>query len=211
MIIFALVSANDRKKKAAKRADMQQAALRQQGANPLQGARPQGANPSQGANRPQSKGMPVSQMSLSEREARLNELQQKREARRETAKASTPRAVFENTLTELNKLLEVEAQGVSTEGASLLSDADCRGGSMPHTHAEGQSALADEECGGGSMPHSHTQGQSRAEQRRRLSEMDRSREEEAESLVPNAFDARALRRAVVMAEVLNRPKALRRA
>lgn len=210
VIIFVLVSANDRKKKAAKRADNAGASLRQpqdQGA----AARPQAAPRPQAAARPQAKGTPVSQMSLAEREARLNELKQKREARRAAAKTGGFQTAFENTLTDLKELLEVELQAAPTEGESLLSDADCQGGSMPHTHAEGQSALEDEECVGGSMPHSHTQGESRAAQRRRLSSLDRDGEDAYDSLVPNAIDARELRWAVVMAEVLGKPKALRRA
>ena len=94
----------------------------------------------------------------------------------------------------------------------MMADADCAGGSMPHDHAEGSSALKDAECAGGSMPHRHTQGVSRTVQSRRLSELDHDWEaEDAQNLVPSAFDARAMRRAVVMAEVLGKPKALKRA
>ena len=78
-------------------------------------------------------------------------------------------------------------------------------------NAEGGSALEDVECAGGSMPHRHTQGVSREAQSRRLEELDHRREAEDEDrLVPTAIDARALRRAVVMAEVLGKPRAMRK-
>ena len=210
MIVFALISAGDRKKKAANRAGNAQAGAR-----------------------PQAKARSVGQMSLSEREARLNELRQKR-AERLAQKAeasddffpmapgstqasddffpvmpSNAQAAFDSSLTELKELLNV-AQAQGAEGGSMLDDPECVGGSMPHTHAEGGSVLEDEECAGGSMAHSHTQGVSRAAQKRRLSNLDRNREAEAtEGLIPRAIDAQAMRRAVVMAEVLGRPKGLR--
>lgn len=191
MIVFALISAGDRKKKAANRSGNAQAGAQAQ-----------------------MKGRPVGQMGLAEREARLNELRQKRaeraaEAASEPVMPSNARATFDSSLTELKELLNV-AQVESVEGQSMLNDAECIGGSMPHAHAEGQSALEDAECAGGSMPHSHTQGVSRAAQRRRLSDLDHGREADApEGLMPRAVDARAMRRAVVMAEVLGKPKGLR--
>ena len=202
MIVFALVSAGERKKKAAKRADAQQ-----QAGSP-QAGKPQAAKP-QAAARPQAV-KPVSQMSLAEREARMKALREKQAARRAGQPVADVKAAFDSTLTELKTLLTVEPQAAPTEGDSLLADADCHGGSMPHDHAEGGSTLEDEECVGGSMVHSHAEGQSRAEQRRRLSELDHRREAEDDGLVPSAFDARALRKAVVMAEVLGKPKGIKR-
>jgi Tfp pilus assembly protein FimV len=93
------------------------------------------------------------------------------------------------------------------QGASMLDDADCAGGSMPHTHVEGHSALADEDCVGGSMEHTHTEGVSRATQARRMAAIDAA---ESSDVLPETIDARALRRAVVMAEVLGKPRALRK-
>ena len=138
-----------------------------------------------------------------------------KQAARQAAKpaAGDMRSAFDSTLTELKTLLSVEPQAAPAEGDSLLADADCHGGSMPHTHAEGGSTLDDEECVGGSMAHSHAEGQSRAEQRRRLSDLDRRRESEQdapEGLFPKAIDAAAMRRAVVMAEVLGKPKGIKR-
>ena len=159
-------------------------------------------------------------MSISERQARMAELKQKQAERaaQKAARAAGPvtpgnaRASFESSLNELKELLEVAAQPAYAEGDSMMADADCAGGSMPHDHAEGSSALKDAECAGGSMPHRHTQGVSRTAQSRRLSELDHDWEAEGtENLVPSAFDARARRRAVVMAEVLGKPKALKRA
>ena len=93
----------------------------------------------------------------------------------------------------------------------MLDDADCHGGSMEHTHAEGRSALEDEDCMGGSMGHTHTEGVSRAAQSRRMAAIDRAATARTDdALMPDAIDARALRRAVVMAEVLGKPRALSR-
>ncbi len=200
MIIFALVSASDKKKKAAKRAE-------QQRANVNEAMRAAGAVP---------KEKPAGQMSMAERQTRLDELKRKK-AERAAQRAAVPvmpsnaEASFASSLTELKQLLNVDGQANPGEGESMLLDEDCAGGSMPHDHAEGGSALEDAECAGGSMPHRHTQGVSRAAQSRRLDELDHRREAEDEDrLVPAAIDARALRRAVVMAEVLGKPRAMRR-
>lgn len=196
MIVFALISASDKKKKAAQKAERQR-----MGADQV--VRPINAAPK-----------PAGQMSMAERQARMDELRQKK-AERAARDADVPvmpsnaEASFESSLSQLKQLLNVAAQATPAEGESMLTDADCAGGSMPHDHAEGGSALADEECAGGSMPHRHTQGVSRAAQNRRLEELDHRREaEEADRLFPRTIDARAMRRAVVMAEVLGKPRAL---
>ena len=80
---------------------------------------------------------------------------------------------------------------------------------MPHAHVEGHSDLEDEDCAGGSMAHTHTEGVSRAAQARRMAAMDAARQE-GDDILPRTIDARALRRAVVMAEVLGKPRALRK-
>ncbi len=196
VVIFALVSAGDRKKKAAKQA--------QNRANPDATA----------AEKTVASGRSARQMSMAERQARMAELRQKRAERmaQSAAKASesvmpdNARASFESSLNELKELLEVKLQPAPTEGDSLLADDDCHGGSMPHAHAEGDSALEDEDCIGGSMEHTHTEGVSRSEQARRMTAVD---DERADDVLPEHIDAQALRRAVVMAEVLGRPKALK--
>ena len=187
MIVFALVGASDRKKKIARQSGEQTVSARQPG-----------------------KGRPVREMSLIEREQRMNELRQKRRAQRSAASGGAS-VTFDGALNELKDLLS-QAVGESHEGESLMADdADCAGGSLPHTHAEGLSALSDEECAGGSMPHEHTQGESRAEQKKRLERLDVNRAADAaEGLMPRGIDARAMRRAVVMAEVLGKPKGLRK-
>ena len=101
----------------------------------------------------------------------------------------------------------VLASAESAEGRPMLMDEDCRGGSMPHVHAEGHSGLADEDCFGGSMAHTHTEGVSRSDHARRMVDIDARQHEN--DVLPQTIDARALRRAVVMAEVLGKPRALR--
>ena len=96
------------------------------------------------------------------------------------------------------------AQG---EGRAMLEDDACRGGSMPHVHAEGNSALEDEDCFGGSMEHTHTEGVSRVAHARRMAAIDSGHGDQ--DMLPETIDARALRRAVVMAEVLGKPRAMR--
>ena len=100
----------------------------------------------------------------------------------------------------------------AAEGASLLEDEECHGGSMEHVHSEGLSDLEDEECFGGSMEHNHDEGVSRTAHARRMAAMDGQREDGSGNralLIPETIDARTLRQSVVMAEVLGRPRALR--
>lgn len=94
------------------------------------------------------------------------------------------------------------------QGRSMLEDEECKGGSMPHVHTEGHSALEDEDCFGGSMEHIHSEGVNRAAHARRMAAIDAAHDED---ILPETIDARALRRAVVMAEVLGKPRALKRA
>ncbi len=101
----------------------------------------------------------------------------------------------------------VQPAAQSVQGASMLEDAQCAGGSMPHVHDEGHSTLVDEDCAGGSMEHTHTEGVSRAAQARRMAAIDAGHDED---VLPETIDARALRRAVVMAEVLGKPRALKK-
>ena len=79
--------------------------------------------------------------------------------------------------------------------------------------AQGASMLDEEGCVGGSMEHDHDEGESRAEHARHLTEAKRR---EAEELLIQAdtqrraqVSAQKLREAVVMAEVLGKPRALR--
>ena len=134
------------------------------------------------------------------------------QAARPVASAASAEEDFQIALDLLDRELEA-ARAMSDadipQGASMLPDDECAGGSMAHTHAQGRSAHADDECIGGSMAHTHTEGVSRAAHARRMAAIDADHEtSDAQS---GAFDARDLRRAVVMAEVLGKPKALRRA
>jgi len=115
---------------------------------------------------------------------------------------------LEDGMTEIKGEVQtpVRPAAQSVQGASMLDDPDCAGGSMPHTHDEGHGALEDEDCAGGSMAHTHTEGVSRAAHARRMAAYDAA---EAGEALPETIDAAALRRAVVMAEVLGKPKAMR--
>jgi len=116
---------------------------------------------------------------------------------------------LEDSMTEIKGDVKpvVQPAAQSVQGASMLEDAQCAGGSMPHVHDEGHSTLVDEDCAGGSMEHTHTEGVSRAAQARRMAAIDAGHDED---VLPETIDARALRRAVVMAEVLGKPRALRK-
>ena len=118
---------------------------------------------------------------------------------------------LEGEMTEIKGEVKPQVQpvGQPAQGASMLEDVECAGGSMPHSHDEGHSSLADEDCAGGSMAHTHTEGVSRAAHARRMAAIDAGHPE-GEDILPEAIDAAALRRAVVMAEVLGKPRALRR-
>ena len=83
--------------------------------------------------------------------------------------------------------------------------------------SEGESAMPweipDEEgCVGGSMAHEHTEGESAEEHGAHIEQMRLrdAQEEESARAALGEIDAQALRRAVIAAEVLGRPKALKR-
>ncbi len=80
--------------------------------------------------------------------------------------------------------------------------------------AQGTGHADDEGCVGGSMAHTHEEGESHAEHERHMKAA--TRREAEESLAAQAaqeiseMNVHRLRRAVVVAEILDRPKALRR-
>lgn len=75
---------------------------------------------------------------------------------------------------------------------------------------QGMSAADDEGCVGGSMEHDHAEGESREEHGRHMAAMQaREAAEAAAQAARPAVDAAQLRRAVVMAEILDRPVSLR--
>ena len=117
---------------------------------------------------------------------------------------------YNESLASLKQLLGMDA-APAAEGESLLEDEECRGGSMAHAHDEGRDLLDDEECRGGSMAHEHEEGVARAAHKRRMAAVDGDAGDEPAQrgpLAPGVVDAQALRRAVVMAEVLGKPRAL---
>jgi len=140
---------------------------------------------------------------------------------RPVAPVSKLGARFEKVMDDLNRQLEEAQQAKrrsepvvramkhqqAAQGEAMLADPDCHGGSMEHTHAEGHSALEDEDCYGGSMEHTHSEGVSRSAHARRMAAIDEAHDED---VLPETIDAAALRRAVVMAEVLGKPKALQK-
>ena len=79
---------------------------------------------------------------------------------------------------------------------------------------QGVSALDDEGCVGGSMEHIHTEGETREEHRRHVEALHQREREEtlaAEAATELAeMNLQKLRRAVVMAEILDKPVSLRR-
>ena len=85
----------------------------------------------------------------------------------------------------------------------------------PAVEVKAPSLLDEEGCVGGSMAHTHEEGESREEHRRHI-ESARQREAEESRAAQAALELsemnlQRLRQAVVMAEILDRPKALRRA
>lgn len=78
---------------------------------------------------------------------------------------------------------------------------------------EGSTVGDGEGCVGGSMAHDQHEGESRAEHRRHMAAIERREAAEAEAgragREASSLNARRLRQAVIMAEVLDRPVALR--
>ena len=139
---------------------------------------------------------PVSRMGIREREARMAELRQKRAARQAARAVAQPaqptvkapeeaaEEAFEVSLNEMRELLNIA-------GASPAGGVD------------------EEGCVGGSLEHTHEEGESREEHSRHMAAMRARDAEEAAQEARRTIDAAALRRAVVMSEVLGRPRALK--
>lgn len=200
IIIFVFANANDKKKKRGNTSAGQQAA--------------------KGA------ATPASQLSREQRQERMRQLRQQAAATRRgriaTGALGGAMERLQKTMEELDAALQPDAPvtprkaepvaravapAAVRQGEAMLADDDCHGGSMEHTHTEGHSTLEDEDCYGGSMEHTHTEGVSRTAHARRMAAIDEVHDED---VLPEAIDAQALRRAVVMAEVLGKPKALRK-
>ena len=84
---------------------------------------------------------------------------------------------------------------------------------MPDPSPEGRALHDDEGCVGGSIAHDHHEGESRTEHRRHVAAVERREDAESEAeraaRETSALNARRLRQAVIMAEVLDRPISLR--
>ena len=100
--------------------------------------------------------------------------------------------------------------------AKLKAARRAKAGGLPietEAPAQGDSPADEEGCLGGSMAHDHAEGESRAEHAGHLAAAKRREAEElltqAEAERRTQLNAQKLRQAVVMAEVLGRPKALR--
>lgn len=98
-----------------------------------------------------------------------------------------------------------------TEAAEAFPEAPSYGGSPA---AQGASAFDGEGCVGGSLEHDHTEGESHEEHARHVAALRQREREEALSAQAAAdlaeMNVRKLRQAVVMAEVLGKPKALQK-
>ncbi len=175
MIVFVLISSASKKKTNANNAANGKGAVRQA----VRAAQ-----------------TPVSRMGIREREARMEELRQRKAARQAARAVAQPaqptvkapeeaaEEAFEVSLNEMRELLNIAgaspAEGVDEEG-----------------------------CVGGSMEHTHEEGESREEHGRHMEAMRARDAEEAAQEARRTIDAATLRRAVVMSEVLGRPRALK--
>lgn len=182
IIIFVIASGN-KKKKAQQAAKT--AAPKPTGALTPEAKAKLAALQAQAA---QTRTAPLSQLSREERAARMRELKEKRAARVASARGTAAQAV--------------EAAESFAEGAS-------HGGSLA---GQGLSATDDEGCVGGSLPHDHSEGESRAEHSAHIAAMRARDAEEAAMAEPRGLaelNPQDLRRAVVISEILGKPRALK--
>ena len=101
-----------------------------------------------------------------------------------------------------------EKAALRAAAAKLQRQAGMPGQPAAPRMSQGESSQDDEGCVGGSLPHDHAEGERREEHDRHRAAME-AREREEAAMDHAGIDARQLRRAVVMAEILDRPRALR--
>ena len=184
IIIFLIANANSKKIKAAQKAKAVKDFIQADPANQAQ-AKLQAAQARAAAKAAQPAPTPVSRLSAEERAERLGALKEKQRARRQ-------------------RLAEVAEAFV---GPGVHSE--------PHpapAMAQGASLHDDEGCLGGSLPHDHSEGENRAEHAAHIAAMEARDAEEAAVAAPRGlagFDPRDLRRAVVISEILGKPRAYR--
>ena len=173
---------------------------------------------------PQPDPTPVSRLSPAERSARIEELKGRKQARQAAAQigkaaAGLPgsAARMVSVYTQLRGAMEAAFEPAPVPQtlqapAAPLGEGLSRPGSLSAS-AQGQSAFDDEGCVGGSLPHDHSEGESRSEHAQHIAAMKARDAEETAIAAPQGLaglDPRDLRRAVVISEILGKPKALKR-
>ena len=193
ILVFLFANANDKKKKAKRKALLQgKEFLEASGAERFLREVPTA--------QPAAQEKPVSKQKAASAAARARVAEERREALARLRSAAQA------------KLRELEA--VPGNGAAQAAALAVQAAVPARAQVRQGASLLDEEgCVGGSMDHDHAEGEGRAEHARHIDAV--KRREAAELLERAEADNRAenrvrrLREAVVMAEVLNRPVALR--
>lgn len=149
-------------------------------------------------------------------------------------KARRPSERFAQRMAEIEKILETDAEPAkATPAVQAAKAAKVKAQAKPQAKTQavrpvkvaGQASPVfikapgileqedDEGCVGGSMAHTQHEGESRAEHRQHLEKIQHQEQEEtlaAQAALELAeLNVHRLRRAVVMAEILDRPRALR--
>ena len=161
-----------------------------------------------------------SDMGFRELRETLQELAaQKPESIIEAAQSAIQSAKSEHTPIEAARAAKAAAEIAAAKAAArekLQAARRAKAGGLPietEAHAQGDSAADDEGCLGGSMAHTHSEGESRAEHAGHVAAAKRREAQEllqqADSERRTQVTAQKLRQAVVMAEVLGKPRALR--
>ena len=122
-------------------------------------------------------------------------------------------ALFKRRLEELRKQAETRLEEAS-RAFDAPQAAPASAPAAQSVFAQGGSLSDEEGCVGGSMAHEHTEGESHEEHRRHVEELHRREAEETRATLAAqelaAMNVQRMRRAVVMAEILDKPVALRR-
>ena len=125
----------------------------------------------------------------------------KARAAEESPAVKRARATAARLLREANRAAATVPEGMSASETPTV---------MP---SQGASLMDDEGCVGGSMAHAHTEGETHAEHRRHVEALHRREAEEtraAQAAVDlAAMNVQRMRQAVIMAEILDKPVALR--
>ena len=203
-------------------------ATRSKKGNDRPASTPRGVAPGPQAQASQPAATPVARMTPEERRQRIEELKRQKQARQAAAKAGKAAgklpgnaAQFVSAYTQLKQAMEAAlepaapAQPAPAEPeAPFAGEGMSRPGSLAAAARQGSSLFDDDEgCVGGSLPHDHHEGEAREEHARHMAAMAAKDAEDAAFAAPRAIaalDATKLRRAVVISEILGKPKALQR-